>query len=176
MITYAFFFFLVIVPINILLILIWLLTRNAILGKSILYFWIFIFGIAFFEDEIRTIYRIKKLQRDDFIGEFVIDRKYFAGKQANWQYDNFRFEIKENDSIYFYVTNKEYVIKTYKGKVEYTNPYGSNRLKIIMNQPTHHILNSNPTIFRSRWSYFMVFNSPKFGNMFFEKGSWCECN
>lgn len=50
------------------------------LGKSILYFWIFIFGIAFFEEEIRTIYSIKKLKRDDFIGEFVIDRQCFAGK------------------------------------------------------------------------------------------------
>lgn len=80
MIPYALFFFFVIVPINILLILIWLLTRNAMLGKSILYFWIFIFGIAFFEEEIRTIYSIKKLKRDDFIGEFVIDRQCFAGK------------------------------------------------------------------------------------------------
>ena len=125
------------------------------LGKSILYFWIFIFVIGFFEDEIRTIYRLKKLHRDDFIGEFVIDRKCFAGKQADWQYDNFRFEIKKNDSIYFYVTNKERLIKTYRGTITTTKPYSSEILKVKMEQPTNHIMSSNPGIYRGKWSFIL---------------------
>src|SRR4051812_5379886 len=41
------------------------------------------------------------------------------------------------------------------------------KLIINMEQPTHHILTSNPTTYRSAWSFYLIFNSPKFGNMFF---------
>ena len=84
----------------------------------------------------------------------------------------FRFEIKNNDSIYFYVTDNEKIIKIYKGAISTIKGYISERLVINMDQPTHHILNSNPTIYRSTWDFYLVFNSGKFGNMYFRKGSW----
>jgi len=43
-----------------------------------------------------------------------------------------------------------------------------------MTQPTIHILASNPTTYRNAWNFYLVFNSPKFGNMFFKKGKWEE--
>ncbi|MBK8416976.1 MAG: hypothetical protein IPL22_22150 [Bacteroidetes bacterium] len=74
--------------------------------------------------------------------ESIVNRDYFPGKQADWQYNNFRFEIKENDTIYFYVTDKEIIIKTYRA-ITTTKPYSSERLIINMEQPTHHILTNN---------------------------------
>ncbi len=120
----------------------------------------------------RVIWSKKILDKEDFYGTYIIDRNYFKGKQADWQYNHFRFEIKENDSIYFYETNENEIVKTYKGIVFTVTPYQSARLQIKMEQPTHHILNSNPTIYREVWDFYMVFNSPKFYNMYFRKGEW----
>jgi hypothetical protein len=40
-----------------------------------------------------------------------------------------------------------------------------------MEQPTHHIMTSNPTTYRSAWSFYLVFYSPKFNNVYFKKGT-----
>ena len=87
---------------------------------------------------------------------------------------NFRFEIKENDSIYFYVTDREIINKTYKGKISTLAAYKSARLVIEMENPNHHILTTNPTIYRDAWDFFMVFKSPKFNNMYFRKNDTAE--
>ncbi len=116
--------------------------------------------------------RQKKLDINDYYGEYIVNRDYFPVKQADWQYNNFRFEIKENDSIYFYVTDKEIIIKTYRGRITTTKPYSSERLIIDLVQPTHHILTNNPTTYRSIWSFYLVFYSPKFNNVYFKKGQW----
>ena len=114
----------------------------------------------------------KVLDKSDCYGKYTIDRNYFAGKQADWQYNNFRFEIKKNDSIYFYITDGEKTYKIYKGKISTLTPYKSARLVVEMVKPTHHILTTNPTIYREPWDFFMVFNSPKFNNLYFRKGEW----
>ena len=31
------------------------------------------------------------IDKSDFYGEYKIDRNYFSGKQADWQYNNSRF-------------------------------------------------------------------------------------
>ena len=109
------------------------------------------------------------LDKSDYYGSYVIDRDYFDPKQAQWQYEHFRFEIRRNDSIYFYVTEKERIVKTYKGSITTLNPRSSEVLKIRMEQPTHHILSYQPTIWRGIWSFTLVFRSPKFSNMYFVK-------
>ncbi len=62
--------------------------------------------------------------------------------------------------------------ETYKGKISTLTPHESARLVIEMQKPTHHILTTNATIYRQVWDFFMVFNSPKFHNMYFRKGEW----
>ena len=37
------------------------------------------------------------LTNNDIHGTYIIDRDKFAGKQANWQYENFRFRITDNN-------------------------------------------------------------------------------
>jgi hypothetical protein len=43
----------------------------------------------------------KLLFKEDFYGQYVIDRNYFKGIQANWQYNNFKFEIKKKAAFIF---------------------------------------------------------------------------
>ena len=128
---------------------------------------IFIFGTI-----IRIMTDKKELDKKDYFGEYIVNREYFKGKQTDWQYDNFRFEIKDNDSIYFNVTDKEKILKTYRGTITTIKPFSSERLIIKMEQPIHHILTSYPTTYRSAWSFYLVFNSPKFNNVYFKKGQW----
>ena len=113
-----------------------------------------------------------ELDKKDYYGEYVINRDYFKGEQTNWQYNHFRFEITDEDSIFFYVTDKEKILKTFRGSIKTTTPYSSARLIIEMEQPTHHIMTSNPTTYRSAWDFYLVFKSPKFYNVFFEKRKW----
>ncbi len=113
------------------------------------------------------------LDKSDYYGDYIINRNYFKGKQADWQYNHFRFTITKKDSMYFYLTNNNKVEKIFKGKITTVNPYDySERLVINMEQPTHHILSTNPTTYRKAWSFILVFKSPKFNNMYFKKGKW----
>lgn len=169
----AFFFFLfILAPLTGLLLLAWLGTGNKIFGKVLGYFWGGLFGLIILGTIIRLLTDKEKLQKKDYYGEYIVNRDYFPGRQADWQYNNFRFVIKENDSIYFYETDKEKIVKTYRGTITTTQPYSSERLIINMEQPTHHILTSNPTTYRSAWSFYLVLYSPKFNNVYFKKGHW----
>lgn len=116
------------------------------------------------------------LVKKDYCGQYIINRNYFPGKQSDWQYNNFRFEIKDNDSIYFYVTDKERIVKTFRGTISTIKRNNSERLVIKMEQPTHHILASVHTMYRSTWDFYLVFYSSKFNNVYFKKGEWKPLN
>ena len=51
------------------------------------------------------------LDRNDYNGEYIIDRSYFKGDQADWQYNHYRFEVTKDDSIFFHVTNGRSIVK-----------------------------------------------------------------
>jgi hypothetical protein len=112
------------------------------------------------------------VSKGDIYGSYVIDRDKFPGRNANWQYERFRFEIIEPDVFKFYKTYDGKIIKTYTGKVEFTldnRPH----IKLHMQYPdgdTCHVLRENPTLYREPFSFYYVFESPLFGNMFFTKG------
>ena len=170
------FFIFVLYPLSAALLINWLWSKKAVYGKILGEIWLSIIVLAvilpYLFIVISYFFEKKKLTQNDFYGSYVIDRSFFEGKQADWQYEHFRFEITRNDSIFFYVTEKEYIVKTYKGSIKTVKPYHSERLIIEMQQPTHHILASNPTIYRRTWDFYMVFASPKFHNVFFRKGKW----
>jgi hypothetical protein len=114
----------------------------------------------------------KEIERSDIYGDYVIDRNKFSGFQADWQYEHFRYTILPNDSIYFYETDGEKIIKTHKGTVKFLSSYQRPRLVLQIDTPRHHIIESYPTLYREPWSFYYVFNSEKFGNVFFTKGKW----
>jgi len=166
------FFILIFLPLTLILLLTWLITKKKIFGKTLGVIFIGLFSLVFISGIMQWLTAKTELKKKDYYGEYIIHRNYFPGKQADWQYENFRFEIKENDSIYFYVTDKEKILTTYKGTISTVKPYNSERLKIHIEQPIHHILSSDPTIYRSSWNFYLVFNSPKFNNVYFKKGEW----
>jgi hypothetical protein len=159
-------------PLTVILLVLWLITKKKIYAKIVGYFWLSLFGLFIIGTVFRLVTDKKTLVKEDYHGEYIIDRDYFSGRQSDWQYDHYRFEIRENDSIYFYVTNKEKILKTYRGTITTSKTYSSVRLIINMGQSSHHILASNPTTYRSAWSFYLVFYSPKFNNVYFKKGQW----
>lgn len=166
------FFIFILVPLTVILLLVWLFSGKKLLGKTIGVIWLGIFGLIFFSMTINWLTSKTELKKKDYYGQYIVNRDFFPGKQADWQYENFRFEIKDNDSIYFYVTNREKILKTYRGTITTTQPYSSEPLIINMEQPTNHIMSSNPTTYRGTWSFILVFNSVKFNNVYFKKGVW----
>lgn len=168
------FFVFILVPLTGILLITWLLSRKLLIGKILGFIGLGILGLVLLSGISRWLTSKNELDRDDYHGEYVINREYFSGEQTDWQYNHFRFEINSQDSIFFYVTDKERVLKTYRGTITTTDPrnHRSDRLIIEMERPTHHILISNPTTYRSTWGFYLVFKSQKFHNVFFEKGKW----
>lgn len=166
--------FFVIILFTTALLIAFILSKERVFLKTIGYLFVGVLGLAVLLEIVHWFNSKTELDKEDFYGEYVINRDYFKGKQTDWQYNNFRFEITEQDSILFHITDQEKIVKTYRGIIKTTHPdhYNSERLIVEMEQPTHHILTTNPTIYRSSWSFYLVFNSPEFNNVFFKKGKW----
>ena len=154
----------------------WHISKKKIYGNIIKYTWIGVFCLILLSVILGNLTAKKVLTKEDYYGSYIVDRDFFTGKQADWQYENFRFEIKENDKIYFYLLANGKIKETYHGNISTISPYGSERLIIKMNEPNIHILKTNPTIYRSSWNFYLVFNSEKFNNMYFKKGEWKPLN
>ncbi len=156
------------------LLVFWGVSGKLWIGKLLWIMWMSVIIIALTSMFINWLNSKTVLEHDDYHGDYIIKRDYFQGTQTDWQYNHFRFKITEEDSIFFYYTDREKILKTYKGIVKTTNEYNysSARLIIEMNQPSHHILSDNPTTYRSAWDFYLVFESPHFYNVFFEKGTW----
>lgn len=162
----------ILLPAIVVLLIVWAVSKRKIFGKTIAVILAGLAGLILLSSIIKFFTSKKILDKEDYYGSYTINKNYFPGKQANWQYDNFRFEIKDNDSIYFYVTDKDKIRQTYKGIISTIMRAGSERLVLHMQQPTRHVLTENPTIYSSVWGFELVFNSPKFSNMYFKKGEW----
>ena len=159
-------------PITIILSLIWLFTRKKIFGQLIVIMWGGIIGLYLVLSVLSIFWKKKEVERSDIYGEYIIDRQQFPGRQADWQYNHYSFEITKQNEFLFYCRNKYKIIKTYKGKVEFVTGYNSPRLIINVDTPKHHVIEEKPTLYREVWKFFYVFKSPKYGNMFFSKGRW----
>ena len=88
-------------PLTVILLLIWLFSGKKLFGKTLGLIWLGIFGLIIFSMTINWLTSKTELEKKDYYGQYIVNRDIFPGKQADWQYENFRFEIKENDSIYF---------------------------------------------------------------------------
>ncbi|WP_210116090.1 hypothetical protein [Hymenobacter wooponensis] len=154
--------------------LIWLAvaTEKPFFLKVLVGLWGVVFGLIALAWLIHLFTPKSELEKEDYYGQYVIDRSKFPGRQADWQYNHFRFEITSDDRITFHQTNGSTVIKTYLGEISTVKPYSSHRLVVRMKQPTHHILASNPTVYRQKGHFYLVFESRHFGSVFFIKNDW----
>jgi hypothetical protein len=159
-------------PISAILILLWLVTRRKMWIKAFVYIWSSIIFVAFLMYTIHWITKKTEPNIDAIRGKYVIDRNQFPGKQADWQYDHFQFEITDDDSFIFYETEKDKIVRTYRGKIEYSEYDNTPKIRLVFNGQRHHIIADNPTLYRNTWSFYYVFHSEKFNNVFFKKGEW----
>ena len=166
------FFIFILLPLVGILLTAWLISRKRLFGEMLGFICLGMFGLVLLSGILRWFTSKTELDKEDYYGEYIINRDYFKGEQTDWQYNHFRFEITEEDSIFFYLTEQEKILKTFRGNIETTTSYSSARLIIEMEQPTHHIFTSNPTTYRGPWDFYLVFKSPEYYNVFFEKGKW----
>lgn len=143
------------------------LAKSIFKGWGIFFLVLFVligvvYCVHFFTD--KTV-----VDSDDIYGAYVIDRSKYSGKQSDWQYDHYRFEITKQDSFLFDVTDKEKIIKTYKGKVVNAN---KGRIVLKMDSPTIKIIADTPTLYRNTFSFYYVFHSKYYNNVFFKKAKW----
>lgn len=163
---------LIILPLSIILFFLWFVSKKSFFLYGLKGLWVVILALTVLSIILRPFREKKVLDKEDYYGEYIIDRNFFKGEQADWQYNHFRFKITSTDSIYFYVTEGERIVETFKGTIEKSTHYSSVRIKTKMDQPNHHILQTYPTTYREIWDFYLVFKSPKYHNMYFRKGKW----
>ncbi len=146
------------------------LFKISAFGLWILIGFFFLLGIIF-----NLIYSKTEVTNDDYYGTYIIDRTKFKGKNADWQYNHYRFEITKNNEILLYSTDQNRILKIYKRKIEFVGGSASPHLRIINKNPKF-ILESEPTLYRNPWNFYLVFKTKPYSNMFFKKGSWESIN
>ncbi|RFZ91727.1 hypothetical protein D0C36_09710 [Mucilaginibacter conchicola] len=165
-------FIFIVCPLAMIIALLWLISRKKIFGILLLVGFLGLCSLIALSALMEFINARKVLTRQDIYGEYVIDRPMFKGKQADWQYDHFKLELTPQNKFNFYLLDNGKVIKAYNGNISFNNNYTSPRLGIQPDSPVHHIISGNPTLYRGKFSYYYVFESAKFGNVFFKKGKW----
>jgi hypothetical protein len=166
------FFVFILLPLTLLLPIVSVLSKQSCFGKALGLLWIGTIMLVIISFVLRPIFSIKLLEKSDYYGEYVIDRSMFPGGNANWQYNSFRFEINDHDSIFFHATDGKRIIRTYPGTISTVKPYSSERLVLHMIKPTHHVIDENPETHRSTWDFYLTFKDSLYNNMFFVKGKW----
>lgn len=160
-------------PLTLVFALGWLMSGKASWGKALAVVWSPVALLVLIDVVVSPFFSKMQLDQDDVYGHYVIDRSKYPGRQADWQYDHFRFEITPQHDFLFYQTEQEKIIRTFKGKISFAGgSYVSPRIVLHLDTPAHHILQDNPTLYRDIWSFYYVFRSPLFGNVFFKKGKW----
>jgi hypothetical protein len=130
---------------------------------------------------LEPYFRPMVLTQHDIYGEYVIDRSKFPGYQADWQYDNFRFKITSDNKMIFQSRTFGSYWKSDTLTVSYSSgyydldkeQYCNRKLRVHSDSNSHHIIREHPTLYRKSFNrFYYVFESEKFGNVFFKKGNW----
>ncbi len=164
-------FIFVLAPVTLVFLVTWLISRKIIVVKTLGLIWLIVFGMIFLLEIFHFFTAKKELTREDIYGSYIIDRTKYPGKQADWQYDHYRLEITKDNKFIFYQTGGG-KNKAYNGTVKFLEAYKEPRIILNVDTPGYHIINDKPTLYRTTWSFYYVFHSPKFGNVFFKKGKW----
>ena len=165
------------VPIFTTFCLLWLynLKKNKLFKILAYGIWILLgcfFVTGFFYNLLNSKTTVSK---ENFYGSYIVDRNYFKGKNADWQYNHYRFEITKDNEFILYVTDRNKILKIFKRRLEFIEGYASPHLKVI-NDNRNFILESEPTLYKNSRSFYLVFKSQSYSNMFFKKGIWKPIN
>lgn len=78
------FFILILVPLTGILLIVWLFSRKLIVGKILGLIWLGIVGLVTLVTILNWLTSKTELDKDDYYGEYVINRDYFKGEQTDW--------------------------------------------------------------------------------------------
>lgn len=101
--------------------------------------------------------------RDDIIGHYEIARSKWPGKNADWQHETYTLEITGSHAIVRDARTKT----VWKYRIEWSDI--RHRWGFADHTKRHHIIGNGPTLYRGRFGHHYVFQSPLYGNVFFEK-------
>ena len=149
------------------LLIYFVVTKKKIALKILGGLWvltILILGLGLFMDKFR---KPISLTKQDIICEYRIDTNFYPGRNAKWQYKNYKFTITSNDSLYFYQTSGDKIFKSYAYKLKYSS--GPPDLWTIQSMTTYHVIKYPPILYRGHNKFYYVFKSDIYGNMFFRK-------
>lgn len=166
------FFIFILLPLSGILFILWIATQKKLFGQLLGMVWAGVISLIVLVSILNLSSTSNGIKKSKIYGQYIIDRSKFPGKQADWQYENFRFEITPQHELIFHQTNGASIIKSDTSKIEFVENYLSDRVKFKPNPGRHHIIAFNPTLYRKTWSFYYVFYSRKFGNVFFKKGKW----
>jgi hypothetical protein len=147
----------------------------------LLFGWVTFIGVSGILYLSEPYFKPVVLTNKDIYGSYIIDKSKFPGQQADWQHENFRFKITETDTLIFEYKLYENKWKTENIKVSYSSgyydldkeEYCNRKLRVHSDLTNHHIIKDNPTLYRKKFGdFYYVFESEKFGNVFFKKGIW----
>ncbi len=118
---------------------------------------------------IRPYFESMIVNEEDNYGVYKIDLEKFSPRQSKWQHDNYELEINRDHYLRLYKQKPErHLIDSVK--YEFVNGPYSKRIRLEKNSTHHHIISDNPTLYRKPFNHFYyVFESSKYGNMFFKK-------
>jgi len=162
----------VVLPLTAILFLLYLKSKQKIFSQAIIAIWIGGAGIVVLSLTKQALFGTIELTKEDYYGDYIINRKRLRGKQTDWQYNHYRFTIDKNDTFTLYEIDDNDSTHIFKGKISTVTPHSSARLIIKPDSPNHHFFASNPTTYRKGKKFRLVFESKKFSNMFFKKGTW----
>lgn len=161
------------IPLTGVLIVLWLKSESKLLLGLIQLIWGGLFAGFLLIVFVQFCFADRGIKKRHIYGEYIIDRSMFAGKQADWQYNTYRFEINKNNQLIFYQTEGDAIVQADTALVSFVENYHNTRIRIHSQQKAmHHILNDSPTLYRRGRSFYYVFRSPQYGNVFFKKGEW----
>ncbi len=97
----------------------------------------------------------------------------FGGPQARWQFDHHRILITDRDSLILEILNDGLISHRYARAFEPVPVSGLLHFRWQFKESDdsayHHIIATEPIMVRSHSSYYYVFPSYRYGNMFFRK-------
>lgn len=161
------------IPSTVILLLAWLFTyvtkNNHLPIYILLGIWIAFIGGSGLLFLIRPYFESMIVNEEDNYGVYKIDLEKFNPEQSRWQHDNFELEINRDHYLRLYKLKPERHIFD---SVKYTFDEDAlnKRVRLETDSTQHHIIAENPTLYRKPFNHFYyVFESSKYGNMFFEK-------
>jgi len=156
-------------PLTVILAIIWAISSKAVFGKILGLMWAGIFALIALIVVLQIFTTKMQVTKPKIYGKYIIDKSKFPGEQADWQYANFKFEITKDNMLHFSYKISGDEFKTDLIPTKFLEQYYSDRLVIGKDTTRHHIIVDNPTLYRDVWNFYYVFESEKFGNVFFKK-------